>query len=157
VVDLPCQSGTFTRWNYRPCSAAHPNKYLYKITAQHDENKGYYIEPNQGQFNDASRGDNATLFTTVFKPEEGDKDLLTLGSCCNLKEEGMEDYLTPAENIVGENIVIWYVPRIQNEATSGKEYCWADTTIGKSGNLEVMEWPCSVGPKFVPITPAKTN
>jgi deoxyribonuclease-1 len=25
VVDLPCQSGTFTRWNYRPCSAAHPN------------------------------------------------------------------------------------------------------------------------------------
>jgi len=24
VVDLPCQSGTFTRWNYRPCSAAHP-------------------------------------------------------------------------------------------------------------------------------------
>jgi len=24
VADLPCQSGTFTRWNYRPCSAAHP-------------------------------------------------------------------------------------------------------------------------------------
>jgi hypothetical protein len=24
VVDLPCQSGTFTRWNNRPCSAAHP-------------------------------------------------------------------------------------------------------------------------------------
>ncbi len=24
VVDLPCQSGTFTHWNYRPCSAARP-------------------------------------------------------------------------------------------------------------------------------------
>ena len=24
VVDLPCQSGTFTRWNNRPCSDAHP-------------------------------------------------------------------------------------------------------------------------------------
>jgi hypothetical protein len=24
VVDLPCQSGTFTHRNYRPCSAAHP-------------------------------------------------------------------------------------------------------------------------------------
>ena len=24
VVDLPYQRGTFTRWNYRPCSAAHP-------------------------------------------------------------------------------------------------------------------------------------
>ncbi len=24
VVDRPCQSGAFTHWNYRPCSAAHP-------------------------------------------------------------------------------------------------------------------------------------
>ena len=24
VVDLPCQSETFTRWNYRPCSVVHP-------------------------------------------------------------------------------------------------------------------------------------
>ena len=24
VVDLPCRSGIYTRWNYRPCSAAHP-------------------------------------------------------------------------------------------------------------------------------------
>ncbi len=24
VVDRPCRSGTYTRWNYRPCSAAHP-------------------------------------------------------------------------------------------------------------------------------------
>jgi hypothetical protein len=24
VVDLPCRNGTYTRWNNRPCSAAHP-------------------------------------------------------------------------------------------------------------------------------------
>ena len=24
VADLPCRNGSLTRWNYRPCSAAHP-------------------------------------------------------------------------------------------------------------------------------------
>jgi hypothetical protein len=27
AVNLPCQSGIFTRWNYRPCSDAHPIYY----------------------------------------------------------------------------------------------------------------------------------
>jgi hypothetical protein len=130
----------------------HQDKYLYKITAKNNDQTGYYIEPNQGQFGDSSRGDNATLFATLFKPEEGDQDLLTLGSCCNLKKEGVERYLAPAESIDGENIIIWYVPRIRNDTTTGKEYCWADTTIVSNGNLEVTEWPCVVGPKFVPIT-----
>ncbi len=133
----------------------HQDKYLYKITAKNDDQTGYYIEPNRGQFGDSSRGDNATLFATLFKPEEGDQDLLTLGSCCNLKEEGVERYLAPVESIDGENIIIWYVPRIHNDTTAGKEYCWADTTIGNNGNLKVTEWPCVVGPKFVPITQGK--
>jgi hypothetical protein len=29
VVDPPCRSGTCTRWNYRPCSAAHPFYSIY--------------------------------------------------------------------------------------------------------------------------------
>ena len=127
------------------------DKYLYKITAKNNQQKGYFIEPSQGQFSN-SKGDNATLFATLFKHEEGDQDLLTLGSCCNLKEEGVERYLTPAENIDGVNIVLWYVPRIKNDTTPGTEYCWADTVIGENGNLKVKEWPCEVGPKFVPIT-----
>ena len=127
------------------------DKYLYKITAKNNGHKGYFLEPSRGQFSN-SKGDNATLFATLFKPEEGNQDLLTLGSCCNLKEEGVERYLTPAENIDGVNIVLWYVPRIQNETTPGSEYCWADTVIDENGNLEVKEWPCEVGPKFVPIT-----
>jgi hypothetical protein len=135
----------------------HQDKYLYKITSKNNDSKGYYIEPNRGQFNDASRGDNATVFATLFKPEEGDQDLLTLGSCCNLKQEGVERYLSPPENIDGANIIIWYVPRIYNETTAGNEYCWADTTIAANGNLEITEWPCVVGPKFVPVLQGKSQ
>ncbi len=126
------------------------DKYLYKIT---DENgkRGYYIEPNRGQFHDDSRGDNATLFITKFKEGEGDKDLLTLGSCCNLEEDGVERYLSANESIDGKNIVLWYVPRIKNDARAGHEYCWADTVIDSNGNIEVRTFPCIVGPKFVPI------
>jgi hypothetical protein len=131
------------------------DKYLYKITEKNDSNKGYLIEPDRGQFNNLSRGDNATLFATLFKSEEGDQDLLTLGSCCNLKEDGVERYLSPAESIDGANIIIWYVPRIKNETTLGREYCWADTVIAENGNLEVKEWPCEVGPKFVPLNQNK--
>ncbi len=38
VVDRPCQSGTFTRWNYRPCSAAHP----FNISRYYTDNWGAY-------------------------------------------------------------------------------------------------------------------
>jgi len=152
------QGNQWVQWNQEqhdiqnPESSYYQDKYLYKITAKDDSSRGFYIEPNRGQFNDASRGDHATLFTTVFKPEEGDSDLLTLGSCCNLKQEGMEPYLAPAEQIDGKQIVIWYVPRIHNDTTAGNEYCWADTSIDDHGNPQVKEWPCAVGPKFTPIT-----
>ena len=125
------------------------NKYLYKITDM--QNRGYYIEPNRGQFNDQSMGDNATLFVSKYKENEGSKDLLTLGSCCNLEEDGVERYIQQNESIDGENLVIWYVPRIKNDARVGYEYCWADTLIGADGNIEVKEFPCAVGAKFVPI------
>jgi len=126
------------------------DKYPYKIVSATNPNSGYYIEPNHGQFGDHSRGDHATLFATKFKENEGDKDLLTLGSCCDLKEDGVEQYLG-GENIEAENIILWYVPRIRNDAKEGQEYCWADTVIGKEGNLEVKVWPCTVGPKFIPM------
>jgi hypothetical protein len=125
------------------------NKYLYKIISS--TKRGYYIEPNRGQFNDQSRGDNATIFVTKYKENEGSKDLLTLGSCCNLEEDGVERYLQKSESIDNENLVIWYVPRIRNDARKGHEYCWADTVIDNDGNIEVKEFPCAVGAKFVPI------
>jgi hypothetical protein len=122
-------------------------KYLYKIE---NAEQGYYIEPNRGQFNDQSRGDNATLFATRYKEGEGEQDLLTLGSCCKLDEDGVERYLESKESIDGKDIVLWYVPRIQNDARAGHEYCWADTVL-ENGRLVVKEYPCIVGPKFVPI------
>ena len=128
------------------------HQYPYKIVSASDRNKGYYIEPNHGQFNDSSRGDNATLFVSKFKPQEGDKDLLTLGSCCDLSDDGVERYIEKQEDIANDHPVIWYVPRIRNDARKGHEYCWADTVIGDDGNLHVKVWPCTVGPKFVPIT-----
>jgi Cu2+-containing amine oxidase len=123
------------------------NKYLYKIESA---KRGYYIEPNRGQFNDQSRGDNATLFATLYKEGEGELDLLTLGSCCKLDEDGVERYMEQQESIDGQDIVLWYVPRVQNDARAGHEYCWADTVL-EDGNLVVKEYPCVVGPKFVPI------
>ncbi|CAA6816487.1 MAG: Unknown protein [uncultured Sulfurovum sp.] len=124
------------------------NRYLYKI--QNTKGQGYYIEPNRGQFKDNSRGDHARVFVTKFKEDEGDLDLLTLGSCCKLDEDGVERYLEQAENIEGEDIVLWYVPKIQNDAREGHEYCWADTVL-EDGRLVVKEFPCVVGPMFVPI------
>ena len=129
--------------------------YSYKITSSTAAAKGYYIESNYGQFKDKSRGDNATLFVTTFKPDEGDKDLLTLGSCCKLDEEGVERYSEDNASIVEEDLVLWYVPRIRNDAREGHEYCWADTVIGEDGNLQIKVWPCTVGPKFIPIRGAK--
>jgi hypothetical protein len=126
--------------------------YPYKITASEDPDRGYFIEPNHGQFHDHSRGDHARLFVTAFHPDEGDTDLLTLGSCCKLDEEGVERYLNN-EPIIDTDIVIWYVPHIRNDAREGHEYCWADTVIGDDGNLLVKVWPCTVGPKFIPIHP----
>jgi len=127
------------------------NKYPYKIISSSDSSRGYYIEPNHGQFGNQSRGDNATLFVTKFKPQEGDKDLLTLGSCCDLSDDGVERYLKEPESITGSHIVLWYVPRIRNDAREGHEYCWADTVVGGDGNLDIKVWPCTVGPKLVPM------
>jgi len=125
-------------------------RYPYKVTNAKDSESGYLIEPNHGQFGDGSRGDHATLFVTKFHEKEGDKDLLTLGSCCKLEEEGVERYVN-GEPIEGQDIVLWYVPHIHNDDRKGHEYCWADTVIGEDGNLKVQVWPCTVGPKFVPI------
>ncbi len=129
----------------------HVPKYPYKITSVSDPKNGYLIEPNHGQFHDKSRGDNATIYVTKYHAQEGNKDLLTLGSCCDLEDDGVEKYVND-EPIKAEDIVIWYVPRIRNDARKGQEYCWADTVIGDDGNLHVQVWPCTVGPKFIPLS-----
>ena len=146
-------SGEWEKWltesedNQALAKEYYKDRYLYKITSK---DRGYYIEPNRGQFHDNSRGDNARLFATLFKEKEGAEDLLTLGSCCKLEEDGVEQFMDKHESIDGKDIVIWYVPRIKNDARVGHEYCWADTVL-ENGNLVVKEYPCVVGAKFVPI------
>jgi len=124
----------------------------YKIVSASDPRNGYYIEPNHGQFSDNSRGDNAHIYVSHFKGNEGDKDMLTLGSCCQLDRDGPERFLD-GESIAGDRPVIWYVPRIRNDNQPGHEYCWADSRIGEDGNPDVKVWPCTVGPMFRPIKP----
>jgi hypothetical protein len=127
-----------------------PDKPPYCIISSQDPSYGYEIEPNYGQFGDGSRGDHAALFVTAFHQEEGADDLLTLGSCCKLDEDGIEPYIN-GESVVDTHIVLWYVPRIRNDTRKGSEYCWADTVIGDDGNLHIQVWPCTVGPKFIPV------
>ncbi len=117
---------------------------------------GYTLIPNHGQFGDQSRGDDANLFLTRFHADEGERDMLTLGSCCRLDQDGPERFLN-AEPIQHQRVVLWYVPRIRNDARDGHEYCWADTRIGEDGNLKVQTWPCIVGPLFVPYTAQTTT
>ena len=127
------------------------SKYLYKVSSPADANNGYYIEPNRGQYKDDSRGDNEDVYVSKYKEDEGNEDLLTLGSCCKLDSDGPEEYIKDKELIENTNTVIWYVPTIQNDDKAGEEYCWADTSIDENGNPSVKIWPCIVGPKFVPI------
>lgn len=124
--------------------------FQYRITAQ--DGSGYYLEPGQGQFGDGGRGDNAFTYVVKHKPGEGDADLVTLGVCCNSNyEQGPETFINePPESILDEEIVIWYVPQIDNDDTPGKEYCWADTVV-EDGLHVNRAWPCWSGPMFIPM------
>ncbi len=111
---------------------------------------GFYIEPDAGQL--GGRGDNAFVYATLDHPnlDEGDSDMITIGPCCNLNyEQGPERFIND-ESIAGAELVLWYVPQIENEDTVGQEYCWARSAI-LNGVYVASEYPCYAGPMFVPI------
>lgn len=122
-----------------------------------DAGQGYLIEPGRGQFADGGRGDNAYIYATVLHADsdEGERDLVTLGSCCNTDyRQGPEQFMQPAESLLEQELVFWYVPQLRNDAQDGKQYCWADTVI-VDGVRQVKTWPCYAGPMFVPIERAQ--
>ncbi len=124
--------------------------YLFKFTNK--DNKGFYIEPNRGQFNDGSKGDFAFSYISVnhATKDEGANDMMTLGSCCNTDfRQGPEQFIQPAEKLINNNLVLWYVPQIKNNGSKGQEYCWADTAV-ENGIKKVNVWPCYAGAMFVP-------
>ncbi|MEZ4612450.1 MAG: hypothetical protein R2838_19780 [Caldilineaceae bacterium] len=83
---------------------------------------------------------------TRDQPGEGDTDLPTLGTCCNTDHrQGPFQFVEPdPQPLADTDIVIWYVPQIENDDTPGQEYCWADLT--EDGLFVPEVWPCSAGP-----------
>ena len=152
------QHNAWQQWNTEqwtlpnPTTAYTKEGYLYKI--YNDKNKGFYVEPNRGQFSDNSRGDNAYMYITKqhFDKDEGEKDLVTIGPCCNTDyKQGPEKFIEPKpESIVNTDIVVWYVPQMKNDDTKGKEYCWAESYL-QNGVYKTKVYPCISGAMFVPI------
>ena len=146
------QTWTAEGWQRQDEDTAYTGEgYQYRLTGA--DGQGFYVEPGQGQFVDRGRGDNAFLYLvrTDDEHDEGKSDLATLGACCNTDyQQGPEQFITPAEPTTGQDLVIWYVPQLKNEATPGQEYCWADTII-ENGVPVARVWPCYAGPMFVPI------
>ena len=126
--------------------------YLYKIFD--NNNTGFYLEPSRGQFNDGSRGDYPFVYVTKqhIDKDEGEKDLVTIGPCCNTDyKQGPEKFIEPSpESIVNTDIVVWYVPQMKNDDTKGKEYCWAESYL-ENGVYKTKYYPCMGGAMFVPI------
>ncbi|MEE9445535.1 MAG: hypothetical protein V3V19_07710 [Cocleimonas sp.] len=145
------------QWNLQEPSTKYTDEgYLFKVT--NPAGKGFYIEPNRGQFTnsagetDGSKGDFAYTYVTVnhSDKDEARSDMMTIGSCCNTNhEQGPELFMQPAEPLDKQNLVMWYVPQIKNEGAKGSEYCWADTRV-EDGIPKIKVWPCYAGPMFIP-------
>ncbi|HRI57532.1 MAG TPA: PQQ-dependent sugar dehydrogenase [Anaerolineae bacterium] len=128
--------------------------FQFRIDATNGER--YYVEPNRGQLPDGRRGDHAYTFVTVARPGEGDADLLTIGPCCNDGyQQGPEQYMDPPDSLEGQDLVLWYVPQIENDDTPGDEYCWVTTEV-VDGELVNQIHPCAFSALFVPASLAST-
>jgi hypothetical protein len=129
-----------------------PEGYQYRFVDEGGQ--GYYLAPGQGQFDDGGRGDNAYLFATRRHTDrdEGDSDLITIGPCCNDDyQQGPEKFVDSSpESIADSELVLWYVPQIENDNTPDREYCWADYVV-EAGVFTPKAWPCYSGPLFVPV------
>lgn len=116
--------------------------------------QGFYLVPGRGQFGDGGRGDNAYVYATLRHPErnEGDLDLITIGSCCEVHhEQGPEKFIdAPPEKIVDAQIVLWYVAQMQNDSQPGQQYCWVETVV-ENGLYVPQTFPCAAGPLLKPV------
>jgi hypothetical protein len=136
-----------------PQTSYTPEGYQYKIADA--GGNGYYLEPGNGQFKDGGRGDNAYVYVTKLDAtrDEGETDLVTIGPCCNTDyRQGPEKFIEPVpENIQNSKLVVWYVARLKNDNTPGREYCWAESYL-ENGVYKTKVYPCFSGPMFTPIS-----
>ncbi len=157
------EADNFATWNGKTWNTWQKEKWMdqkyakytkegYWMKLSSKSGNGYYIEPGNGQFK-YNRGDSAFIYISVFHSDidEGTTDMVTMGTCCNYDyRQGPEKFLKPAENLDEKHVVLWYVPRMHNDNTPGKEYCWS-TTVVENGKSVTKTWPGIVGPMFVPI------
>lgn len=108
------------------------------------------MESNRGQFNDDGRGDNAYIYVTKHHKDidEGDTDMPSLGTCCNIDYRQGPEVFINNEDITSSSLVLWYVPQIKNDNRKGFEYCWAESVL-VDGKYEAVVYPCFSGPKFL--------
>jgi hypothetical protein len=125
--------------------------YAWRVMDQ--SGNGFYLEPSQvDTFGDGSRGDDNFIYATLHKPAEGDTDMsATIGACCNDNHQQGPDTFVNGESINDANIVLWYVPQMDTDATDGGNgyYCWT-----LQGEPNPVTYPCFTGPMFVPINSA---
>lgn len=88
------------------------------------------------------------VYATVARPEEGDGDLSSIGTCCALDErQGPEAFIGlpgspgPGEALAEAGLTLWYVPRITN---AERARCWADSRL-QDGLFVPEIWPCVTG------------
>ncbi len=144
------QKWTKEKWMDQKNAKYTKEGYWMKLTSPNGS--GYYIEPGIGQWAH-NRGDSAFVYVSAWheNKDEGDTDMVTIGTCCNYDyKQGPEKFLEPPETLQGNHLIIWYVPRMHNDNTPGKEYCWA-TQVVENGKMKIKTWPGIVGPKFIPI------
>jgi hypothetical protein len=144
---------TMEKWTQQlETSSSTTDGAMFKIN--NTANKGFYMLPANGKFNDGGRGDNAFIYVTQnqVSRDEGDADLPTIGPCCNTDyHQGPEKFIEPnAENIQGKQLVVWYVAQLKNDDSKGREYCWAESYL-ENGIYKTKSFPCFAGPKFIPI------
>lgn len=127
--------------------------YQYKIMGA--AGNGYYLEPGNGQFGDGGRGDNAYVYVTRLHADidEGEKDLVSIGPCCNNDHrQGPEKFIgAQPENIEKQSLVLWYVAQLKNDDSNGSKYCWAESYL-ENGVYKTKTYPCISGPMFVPVS-----
>lgn len=160
------QENTFSEWNGQqwlpwdkeqwklqsPQAPFTKEGYLYKVSGK--DQKGFLIEPGRGQFGDGGRGDFPYLYLTRLHPdrEEGEKDLVTIGPCCNIDyQQGPEKFIdAQPESTSNAGLVLWYVCQMKNDDTPGNQYCWSERYL-ENGSYKTRVYPCLAGPMFTPI------
>jgi hypothetical protein len=162
-IAFPGETNSFSEWNGNDWevwkkeqwklltsqSANYSNNYQYAVSDAGQS--GYYIETGKGQFGDGGRGDNPFVYVTRLHAdkEEGEKDLVSIGPCCNTDyQQGPEKFINE-ESIEKAPLVLWYVCQMKNDNTPGKEYCWSERYL-ENGVYKTRVYPCLGGPMFVP-------